>query len=49
MMNNIDANLIKNGTIDDLVVVNVPDKNVGDLISRQAAIDALENTKEVAR
>ena len=42
MMNNIDANLIKNGTIDDLVVVNVPDKNVGDLISRQAAIEAID-------
>lgn len=40
-MNSIDANLIKNGTIDDLVVVNVPNTNVGDLISRQAAIDAV--------
>lgn len=42
MTNRIDANLIKNGTIGDWVVVNVPAKNVGDLISRQAAIDAIK-------
>ena len=29
--------------------LNVPDTNVGDTISRRAAIDALENTKEVTR
>ena len=43
-MNSIDANLIKNGTIGDWVVANVPDKNVGELISRQAVEDLIMET-----